>query len=105
MYGQPHRPLRGTLDGMRNAGWQEQVVPRLERYGLPGDLKHGFPLEKQNPFVLKLHVLLGRDGCGADDALNDQVPVAEDRVEAFALFRRLGIREKIAGFHVSACEW
>jgi hypothetical protein len=82
MDGQPQSALGHLLDGVGCAGGQEQVVAGFEFDTLACHVEQGFALQQDHPFVLGLHVLAGRDFGRAVDALDDQVFVGQERVEA-----------------------
>lgn len=102
MNGQPQCTLGGALYRMWHPCRQEQVIAGRERHGLSGDVKDSFAFDEYNPFIVRLNVLTRSDGRRTDDALNDKVLVAEERIEALSLMRRLCIREEVMSSHVSA---
>lgn len=101
MDGQPDRSLRNTRHGVRRASRQKEMITRCEYDRLAGNLEHGLSLDEHDPFILGLSILTRRDGRGTHDPLDDEVPVAQDCLEAFALVRRICINEEIPGSHVT----
>lgn len=89
---------------MRDTGRQEQVIAGCECERLVGDAKGGFTLDEEYPFILRLNVLTGRDDRRADDSLNDQVLMTEERIEALSLIRRLCVGKEVVNSHTSAIE-
>jgi hypothetical protein len=101
MNGQPHGAVGGALHRMRDACRQEQIVAGRECHRLSADLQDSFAFEEYDPFIMRLNVLTGCDGRRTDDALNDKVPVAEERIEALSLMRGLCIGKEILNLHAS----
>ncbi len=93
---EPNCPRRYVLNLVRYAGWQEDVFAGIKRGCLSCCLQRGFAPDYQNPFVLRLYIFARGDFRRAYDAFNDKISVSQDRIEAFALARRLSIVEYIA---------
>jgi hypothetical protein len=81
------------------------MVARVKRHVSAGDLQGRVSLEQDNPFVLRLVVDAVIRPVAADDALDDDVPAAQQLKEVFAALRGKEIGEKVAvlGLHVVRC--
>ena len=77
------------------------MVARLQVDGRPANLEQRFALNEHDPFVLSLHVLLRRDARRTHDPLDDEIPVAEIRIETLTVLWWRRVREKVAGSHAS----
>lgn len=77
------------------------MVARLQVDRRLANLEQRFALNEHDPFVLSLHVLLRRDARRTHDPLDDEIPVAENRIEALTRLWWRRIREEVAGSHAS----
>jgi hypothetical protein len=93
MDSQPHRPFGHGLDGVCSTSGQEQVISGFQHYGFAGELYFGFAAQKDDPLVLRLNVSVGREISRTDDALDDEIPVRQENVEALAGTGRRAIFE------------
>lgn len=95
-----HRQPGGAIgclqDRVGRMGWQVQAVTRLEFHGLTIDLKCGFTLEQDHPFVLVLHIVAWPDERTADDALDHHIASGQQGIEALPLGRRQRVIEQVA---------
>lgn len=101
MNGQPQCTLGGAFQRVRHTSRQKYIIAGLKSNDLSTDVEDRFTLHEENPFILRLDVLAGCDGRRADDALHNEVVVAEERIEALSFSRRLCIGEEVVVSHPS----
>jgi hypothetical protein len=88
---QPQSAFRYTPNGVGHASTQEQIVAGLELERPAGDFEDGVALKKNYPFILGLHILARSNGSRTYDSLDNEIPVSNECLGAFARRWRSGI--------------
>ncbi|MEQ8803223.1 MAG: hypothetical protein RLP45_14390, partial [Haliea sp.] len=95
MYGQPQCTGFTAFNPVRRARRKKKIIASTENSANSGNVHNGSALNQQYPLILRLYVLNRLDVGTADNALDHQVAVGEERVEALALSRRIEGFEKV----------
>ena len=88
---QPQGAFRYAENGVRDASRQEQIVAGLELKRAAGDFEDGVALNKNDPFILGLHILARSNGSRTYNSLDNEIPARNECLGAFARRWRNGI--------------
>lgn len=99
MHCQPDRTVRDTPNNVARVGGQEQVVAGMKLDSFTRNLESRLALKEHNPLIVVLYVLHWSRGRRTDDALNNEVPVSENRLEALPRQRGFCVSVQVSNMH------
>lgn len=95
MYGQPQSAGFAAFNPVRRARWKEKIIASTQSSTSAGNVHDGRALNQQYPLILLLNILNKLDIDAADNALDHEVAVGQQGVEAFTVDECAGVVEEV----------